>query len=593
MSAAGGFVLTVGTGISMIALVVSVFLAVYVFGVNPRGRANRAFVVLMSAFVIFDVFEAVERSFAPGTPPESIFPYAQGVWLGIVLIPSAILHLGMAYPEPSPWLLRRYALPLIYLPVLGWAFLILETRLVIDGISTQGLFGPSARVGDGYPVLAVLYSAGFYAGLVTFARSWWQVRRTRLRPMIETVLLGLSFASIPAGVTEIFWPVFMASDTRLGLGSLETLLWSIFIAYSVARYRYLVIEPVIESRVARPSRHRLERGLNYLVLEPGRSAAMGAFRDIVSATPGLCVTGLTPARIARRFGLERTPILWITTASNGERTMRPSELDFELVHTVVKFLRENPGTAVFLDDLDYLAAVAGFDAVARFLKRVTNQASASKGTVIVAAGADTFPPDQLAVLRGSVDRVLDIQETPTSVPSGSGDHVLLTVTAQDAPHALPLVGARAGLVLTTEHPSKARLRYGDRFDVVWVTDRPEGGVRCVRPKALDTEGRRAIANYAAGHSGADVILVGLEQLALYVDFRAWLPFVKDCIDVASLHSCRLFVTAAPDALRPRELAMLARRFDMPLPMRDAKGPLPSAPTKGAPGNRTPYRGPSS
>src|SRR5207249_11343888 len=168
------------------------------------------------------------------------------------------------------------------------------------------------------------------------------------------------------------------NDTRVGLGSLYTLMWSIFIAYAVVRYRYLVIEPVTEARTARAPPHRLERGLKYLVLENGRSSAMGAFSDIVSATPGLCVTGLAPRQMAARFGLERTPILWITTASSTERTVRPNGLDFELVHTVVKFLRENPGTAVLLDDLDYLSAVAGFDAVGRFLKRVLNQASASR-----------------------------------------------------------------------------------------------------------------------------------------------------------------------------------------------------------------------
>ena len=592
MSAASGeFVLTVGAGISMAALVVSAFLGVYVFGMNPRGRANRAFVVLMSAFILIAVSEAIERSFVPGTPPETIFPYAQGVWLGIVLVPAAVLHLGLVYPEPSPWLRRRVALPLIYLPVLGWAFLILDTRLVIDGISTAGLFGPSAHVGAWYPFLAVLYAAWFYAGLATFLRSWWRVRQTHLRPMVETVALGLTLTAIPAGVTEIFWPIVTPSDTRLGLASLFTLLWSVFIAYSVARYRYLVIEPVLESKTVRVPHHRLERGLNYLVVESGRAAAMGAFRDIVSATPGLCVTGLAPARVALRFGLERTPILWITTTSNGERTMRPSELDFELVHTVVKFLRENPGTAVLLDDLDYLATVAGFDAVARFLKRITNQASASKGTVIVATGTGTFSSDQLAILRGSVDRVLDIQEAPPSAP-GAGDHVLLTITPQDAPLALPLVGARSGLLLTTEHPSKARLQYGERFEIVWVTDHPETGMRCVRPKALDTEGRRAIANYAAAHAETDIVLVGLEQLALYVDMRAWLPFVKDSLDIASLHGCRLFLTVAPEAIKSQELAMLARRFDAPVAASAFKSSIPSGPTTAAPESRIPYRGPS-
>src|SRR2546427_557976 len=282
-----------------------------------------------------------------------------------------------------------------------------------------------------------------------------------------------ALGSVPAAITELAWPVLTGTDTRLGLGSLSTMMWSIFIAYAVARYRYLAIEPVVEVRPARAPRHRLERGLNYLVLENGRSAAMGAFRDIVSATPGLCVTGLAPTHVAAEFGLERTPILWITTASSTERTVRPSGLDFELVHTVVKFLRENPGTAVLLDDLDYLSAVAGFDAVGRFLKRVVNQASASKGTVIVAAGQGTFTPDQVAVLRGSVDPLADIQEAPNPTPAGTADHVLMTINAQDAPVGLPLVGAHRGLLLTTEHTSNARVRYADRFEIGGVKDNPE------------------------------------------------------------------------------------------------------------------------
>ena len=127
-------------------------------------------------------------------------------------------------------------------------------------------------------------------------------------------------------------------------------------------------------------------------------------------------------------------------------------------------------TAVVLDDLDYLATFAGFDAVARFLKRVANQASASHGTVIVAAGVGTFTAEQFAVLRGSVDRVLEIVETPGPSSSGPTDHVLLTIPAEDVPVALPLVGARHGLLFTTEHPRKARMRYGERFEIVWPAE---------------------------------------------------------------------------------------------------------------------------
>jgi hypothetical protein len=544
----------------------------------------------MLAFVMWDFGEVIQRSFAVGTPADVVFFWARFTWVAIALVPATLYHLALTYPTTSDFMRRRWALAAIYTPFVGWAYLIAMTGLIINGMSSNA-FGPSARVAPTYVYFAPVFFAWMFTSVMLFIRSWWQVRKTPSRWVFGVVLAGLIAGTVPAAVTELLWPIISSSDTRVGLGSLYTLMWSIFIAYAVARYRYLVIEPVTETLTARAPRHRLERGLNYLVLENGRSSAMGAFRDIVSATPGLCVTGLAPSRVAVRFGLERTPILWITTVSNAERTVRPNALDFELIHTVVKFLRENPGTAILLDDLDYLSTVAGFDAVGRFLKRVTNQASASNGTVIVAAGFGTFPPDQIALLRGSVDRVLEVQEAIAPATPGA-EHVLMTINAQDAPVALPLVGARRGLLLTTEHPTKARLRYGDRFDIVWVTDQPEPGVPCVRPNALDTEGRRAIGNYAVAHGGMDIVLVGLEQLALYVDVRSWLPFVKDSLDIASLHGCRLFLTVAPEALSPQELAMLARRFDTGPGASILKGSLPSGPTTAAPENRIPYREPS-
>src|SRR6266566_1026658 len=544
------FVLNLGAVLPIIALFVSAFLGAYVFGLNPRGPANRSVLLVMIAFAFWDLGEVVQRSLAPGTSSDVLFFWARVTWVAIAFVPATLYQLALTYPTKADWIRRPWALAAIYVPALAWASLISMTGLVINGMSSNA-FGPSARVAPTYAYLAPVFFVWMFTSVMLFVRSWWQVRKTPSRWVFGVVLLGLIAGTVPAAVTE----------------------------------------PVTEARPARAPRHRLERGLNYLVLENGRSSAMGAFRDIVSATPGLCVTGLAPSRVSVRFGLERTPILWITTVSNEERTVRPNALDFELVHTVVKFLRENPGTAVLLDDLDYLATLAGFDAVARFLKRVTNQASASKGTVIVSAGFGTFSPEQIALLRGSVDRVLEVQEAIASSTPGA-EHVLMTINAQDAPVALPLVGARRGLLLTTEHPTKARMRYGERFDIVWVTEQPEPGVPCVRPNALDTEGRRAIGNYAAAHEGMDIVLVGLEQLALYVDLRYWLPFVKDSLDIASLHGCRLFLTVAPEALSPLELAVLARRFDTGLSPSMFKGSASSGPTTAAPENRIPYREPS-
>lgn len=543
----------------------------------------------MMTFVWWDACEAIERAIPATAPAGAVYPWVQGVWLGISAVPAALMQLGLVYPEKRPWFRRTY-LPLIYAPVVGWAYLIFGTRHLIAG-SAEGFLGPGAVVGDAYLPLALLYAAWFYVSVGLFVSNFWRVRGSSLRHTQGIVVLGLLLGSVPAGVTEIFWPLINGFQTRLGLGSLYTLLWSVFLAFAIARYRYLVIQPVRED-AATHTRHPLSRGLNYLVLEPGRAAGMGAFREIVSATPGLCVTGLAPSRVAERFGLERTPILWITNVSSAGHTVRPQGLDFELVHTLLKFLRENPGTAVLLDDLDYLAAINGFEAVARFLKRVANQASSSNATLIVTAGRGTFPPDQLAILEGCVDHVLDIPELSDGFVSPARDHALLLLAPQDVAPLLPVVSGRRGLVVTTEHPAKARRRFAEAFDVLWITEHPEPGMACARPSALDTEARRAVSAYLVANPGGAVILAGIEQLSLFTDFTALLAFVKDSVDAASLHGGRVIVTVTPNGLPPARFAMLARRLDVSVGSL-LRGSLPGGLSTVVPGSRTLTRGPVS
>ncbi len=568
----------------------SAFLGIYVLGQNPRRFANRSFFALMMTFSWWDACEGIERAIPATAAPGAVFPWAQGVWLGISAVPAALMQLAVAYPETPPWFRRRILL-LIYAPIVGWAYLIFGTGHLISG-ETAGTFGPGAVVGDLYLPLSIVYAAWFYLSVGLFVVNWWRVRGSPMRRMQGVVVLGLLVGSIPAGVTEIFWPLLDGYTTRLGLGSVYTLVWSIFLAFAIARYRYLSIEPVTEPPAPARARHPLSRGLNYFLLEPGRAAGMGAFREIVSTTPGLCVTGLAPTRVAQHFGLERTPVLWITRLSSGERTVRPEGLDFELLHTILKFQRENPGTAVLLDDVDYLAAMDGFEPVARFVKRVANQASASNGTFIVTAGRGTLTAEQVALLAGCVDHHLEVSEVANGTPPSSRDHVFLLRAPEDVGIALTTLGVGRGLIVATEHPTKVRRRFGEAFEVLWLTDHPEPGFLSARPAALDTEGRRAVSSYFARAKGGTVVLLGLEQMVLEAGFPSLLAFVKDVADLAAVHGGQVVATMTPGGLPAKEAAMLARRLDVTAGVVLTGSLLGGLPTA-APGSRTPTRGPVS
>src|SRR5437879_3318599 len=91
------FVLAPGAILPIAALLVSAFLGAYVFGVNPRGSANRSVLLVMLAFVLWDLGESVQRSFATGVSPDVLLFWARFTWVAIALVPATL------HPLPCPY----------------------------------------------------------------------------------------------------------------------------------------------------------------------------------------------------------------------------------------------------------------------------------------------------------------------------------------------------------------------------------------------------------------------------------------------------------------------------------------------------------
>src|SRR2546428_9854402 len=264
MSAGGPaeFVLTLGAMLPFAALVVSAFLGAYVLGLNPRGSANRSAFLVMLAFIIWDLGEIVQRSFAPGTSSDTLFFWARITWVGVVLVTATLYHLALTYPSRSAWFRGPWALAAIYAPFVFWAYLVTSTSLIISGMSANA-FGPSARISSTYVYLAPFFGAWMFSSVLLFVRSWWRGRKTPSRGMQG----GVGFRALPgtgtAGVTQLAWPALTSTESRLGLGPLYPMVWSIFIASAAARDPYLLIVPAVAVRPARGPPHRLGGGLHH------------------------------------------------------------------------------------------------------------------------------------------------------------------------------------------------------------------------------------------------------------------------------------------------------------------------------------------
>ena len=129
------------------------------------------------------------------------------------------------------------------------------------------------------------------------------------------------------------------------------------------------IVPLMEKAVDTAQRYHFEPGVMYLFDKRKSSQSWEVFADQVKHNiPGLCVTRQSPKKIRELYGLEKTPIIWLTGGEGvpGEIAMKPDNLT-GLGATLGKFLAQTKGGLILLDGVEYLMTRNGYDAVLKLI----------------------------------------------------------------------------------------------------------------------------------------------------------------------------------------------------------------------------------
>ncbi len=545
---------------SAASLIATTALAVYIVARVPRTPTRLPFALLMIAFAVWDLGEAVVR-LAPAASPEALLPWIRFQWVGIALTSGTFLHFAVNFATGRPLRTRPWLLAVTYGVSAVVASLVLATGWIVEGVA-DGSLGPVVDVGPAYPAAAVWYETWFIATIAILIRAYLRNRSPEVRRRSRGVVLVLAVAAVLASATEVFWPLYTPSPGNLGLSSIYMLAVAIGASVSEIRFHFLEI-PALTERTRGPAPSTLRPGLATLFLSRTRDPAFEAFRDAVSAIPGLCLTGVHPAKLQERYGLERTPILWFTSATEGERSVRPRALEFEVLHSVARFMKDNPATVVLVDDVDLLVHTVGFDAVARFLDRVNNLATGRGSTALAAADPDALTEAQLALLRGLFD---EVRESPPPVSFlepvlPPGPCAVLLEGDPDAAFSLyeSVAGGDRGVLVTTKNPVRLRRRGTSAERVVWIGAGGESGEE--GPAAIDLEAGHLATGVLRGVSHPVLYVADLEQIRLHAPFPRVLDFVKGLIDQVAIQGGVVLASVTPKGMSPIEIASLRRRFD--------------------------------
>jgi hypothetical protein len=167
------------------------------------------------------------------------------------------------------------------------------------------------------------------------------------------------------------------------------------------KYKFLPIVPVTEDETEIKSimRHMLERGHSYLVNEEKPVKSNEIFLDLVThGVQGLYITRRNPTEVREKYGLKKTPILWLSSLKGQEKNIDPTDL-IELSHTIREFIKRTDDGVVILDGLEYLVTQNNYKDVLQFIQSLNDSIAVSNSRLLVPLDPSTLDSQQLHLLK--------------------------------------------------------------------------------------------------------------------------------------------------------------------------------------------------
>ncbi|MEE9593675.1 MAG: DUF835 domain-containing protein [Thermoplasmata archaeon] len=544
--------------LSLGALLINGILFGYIALRGPRGTTARLFTALLFVFALWALPETLTRLDVGWTEAELLL-LIRILQTALSFIPGILAHIALAYPRPHPLLDRPWGLLAIYTPSLIFAALVWGGDAIVGGVG-QGLLGPANIPGSAYIPIASLYAAIIFFALGYLARNYLREEDRRAKRRYLFLLVGVGIGVIGATITEIYGPFIFGTEVRLGLGTLYTTAFAALATFAIFRYGFLVIAPAMEPASAGGG-FAWERGRNYIVLERGRSNSFRAFRGLAEEVPGLCMTAFPPQLLSETYALQKTPILWLSTQEGYPLSLKPTYLEVDVLQTLLTFMRDNPGAALLLDDLEYLAQVNGFKAVLRALSRTAAAASKYRCTLLANLNPSSLDPVQVSSLRALFDQVElgEVGDRLPSQPLVPPNCVLWVGERKDCFAALAQAPGEGKTLVSTLFPGKLREGYDLRnASFLWLSPETHPDFPSYRPARLTLEVLRDLVRTMK--PGSLSYIGELEVLIEEAGFLEVLEYTKLAVDAAIQRGGLVVASVEPAAVSAQVLSMLEKRF---------------------------------
>ncbi|MEW6222216.1 MAG: DUF835 domain-containing protein [Candidatus Hadarchaeota archaeon] len=164
------------------------------------------------------------------------------------------------------------------------------------------------------------------------------------------------------------------------------------------------ISPSIEKAAARKPEFELGAGQGYLVKISGKGSDFFV-HQVMHGVRGLWITKVEPSKVRARYGLKKTPTIWMSFR-NVAGTLSPLDLD-EITRKISELEKKTRGGVIFIDCLDLIKTVNGFDRTMKFVKEIGMINKTSGWSLLFEADASVFTREQLVEIERELE-VVDV-----------------------------------------------------------------------------------------------------------------------------------------------------------------------------------------
>ncbi len=155
-----------------------------------------------------------------------------------------------------------------------------------------------------------------------------------------------------------------------------------------------------------PERLIVEASKSYLVEEKKASRSFSIFIDSVKhGRMGMCICRENPKAIRQLWGLETTPLIWVTDVKTDEPSVDPGDLT-AISNLVGEFVKKAKPGIVFIEAFTYIVSRNDYDRVLRMVQHIRDIVSESESSLILHVDPIVLSERELELLAHETDEIL-------------------------------------------------------------------------------------------------------------------------------------------------------------------------------------------